>query len=91
MHDNSIEAYNSIVADLGKKQKKVLDVVVKATKITRQGIAQWLGWEINQVTGRVTELKAQGLIKEEGKVMVGGRNRSILVPVQKDDYTGEEG
>lgn len=86
MHINSIEAYESIVDSLNNKQKAVLTTIKKCGRVTRQGVAQVLDWEINRVTGRVKELIEKELIKEDGSVRVQtGRSRAILVPVKVEE------
>jgi predicted HTH transcriptional regulator len=80
MHQNSVDAYKSIRESLSEKQTKVLAIVERNPFITRQSVAERLGWQINQVTGRVKELLLVGAIEESGKIIVNGRSRAILVP-----------
>ena len=64
-------AYRSIKPSLSGKRGKVYEVILAhgIQGITRKGIASELGWPINCVTGRVTELRdIYHLIKEEGIV-----------------------
>lgn len=80
IHENSREAFEQV--DKQTARSIVLATIRKNGKITRQAIADKLGWEINRVTGRVRELLDQGRIKEDGCTYVqhGKRNckRSLL-------------
>jgi len=59
--------FQMIKNDLPEKRQRVYEVIIQNPKgITRKGIAKTLGWAINCVTGRVTELKNAGLIVEDG-------------------------
>jgi len=59
--------YQMIKNSLPEKRLRVYEVIIQNPKgITRKGIAKTLGWAINCVTGRVTELKNAGLIVEDG-------------------------
>lgn len=60
--------YNMIKPNLPEKRQRVYEVILQhPSGITRKEIAKILGWPINCVTGRVTELRDQErLIVEEG-------------------------
>jgi len=60
--------YQMIKPDLPEKRQRVYEVILQHPEgITRKQIAKALGWPINCVTGRVTELRDQeGLIREAG-------------------------
>lgn len=53
--DNSYHA----LLNIGAKQLKVLEVIRRHGPISAQDIARYLRWNINQVTGRITELREQ--------------------------------
>ena len=76
IHENSRQAYKTV--DKETKQKIILKAVRKLKKCTRQSLASHLDWEINRVTGRVSELIQQGKLKENGSVKVNGRNRAYI-------------
>jgi len=59
--------FQMIKKELPEKRLLVYEVIIQNPNgITRKGIAKALGWAINCVTGRVTELKQAGLIVEDG-------------------------
>lgn len=59
--------YQMIKPKLPEKRQRVYEIIIQNPNgITRKGIAKALGWAINCVTGRVTELKYAGLIIEDG-------------------------
>jgi len=67
IHENSIDAYNSIKPKLNEKQTLVYGVIKKTTKgVTSVEVADSLGLTINQVTGRINELMHLQLIKIVG-------------------------
>lgn len=79
IHENSLEAYRQI--DTAEARQKVFAAILKNTNkggLTRQNLAQQLGWEINRVTGRVRELLDTGRIKETGRIYVDSKPRSLL-------------
>lgn len=61
------EAYSKIKSDLAEKQKIVYDLISNYPDgISNKQIAFELGFPINSITGRVTELKNMGLIEFAG-------------------------
>lgn len=58
----SLFAYGTI-KDLGDKQQKVYDKIDEMQPCSNEQIAKALGWPINRVTGRVTELSKLGVIE----------------------------
>ena len=78
MHKNSILAYKDILETIPPSKAQVMRVIRKRKKITRQDIAEALGWQINSVTGRVKELLDLGYIYESGTKIVNKRPRALL-------------
>lgn len=62
----SAKAYESIKSKLGYKQETVYNAIKELGTPTNEVIADHLGWPINRVTGRVTELKRFGLVEVYG-------------------------
>lgn len=58
-------AYASL-ENINAKQAEVLDKIEEIEPCSNRQIAKALGWEINRVTGRVTELRQKGYIKMAG-------------------------
>lgn len=81
---NSIEAFQEL--NLGKRQEQVLRVIKETGSITAKGIAFALKLKINQVTGRVDELRHKQLIKIEkvGKDFAGSKTRVNYYAVRKE-------
>ena len=69
VRDTSLEAYNEIKSELGKKQLEVLLAIREREPCNNRTIAKYLNWEINRVTGRVNELNLEGLIQAGAKIM----------------------
>lgn len=68
----SREAYELLQPRLGRKQQIVFEAIKKLGSATNEQLADFLGWPINNVTGRCTELRKFGVIGVEGL----GRNKS---------------
>jgi predicted ArsR family transcriptional regulator len=82
IHDNSLMAYVSIAPELSKRQREVLAVFKDGKQYTDKEIADILGLEINQVTGRIKELILRCEIAEVGKIKVAGRPRRLCQVVK---------
>jgi len=63
----SLEAYKSILSELGDKQLRVLHVFKGGQALTNMEVAEILGWSINRVTPRVLELREKSLLMEKEK------------------------
>ena len=70
LRDTSITAYlNEIAPTLGARQIRVLEVFERnpGTDFTNSELEQALGWKINQITGRVKELRTMFILEESRK------------------------
>ena len=61
------------------KQMTVYGAIKALSTSTNRNIAKHLGWEINRVTGRVTELVNKGMVKASGTVLDANTNRTVTV------------
>jgi DNA-binding MarR family transcriptional regulator len=69
VNSKSIESYKTLSKDntLTKRQVEVLVCLKNELgQATNRMIAKKLGWDINRVTGRVTELRDKGLVTHAG-------------------------
>jgi len=66
VHDNSIEAYHGL--KLSKRQAEVVKALQLLGQATDQRIADYLGYTVNRVTGRVTELRDKGVVVEDHSI-----------------------
>lgn len=73
---NSIKA---MAPTIGLKQQTVYGVIVKLGKATNRMIAKSLGWDINRVTGRVTELVSLGMVTANGTHKDNETNRTVTL------------
>ena len=67
--NKSIDSYKKLSEDntLTKRQIQVLICLkTELGQATNRMIAKKLGWDINRVTGRVSELRQKGLIEHAG-------------------------
>lgn len=63
--DTQLAAYDELQPTVSEKRKRVLDVIAKSPSALFD-ICSILGWPVNRVSGRVTELAEQGLIVDSG-------------------------
>ena len=61
------------------KRKTVYDIIKSKGKVTNRMIAQELGWDINRVTGRVTELVSLGMVTTDGTTYDSDTNRTVTL------------
>lgn len=62
IQNTSMEAYYSILGELGDRQQQVLDIIKKYPNISNHEISNILDIPINSVTPRVKELRDLGLV-----------------------------
>lgn len=86
MHQNSLDTYKSIEANLSPARAKVFRVIESAGVLTRQDITDRSGIPISSVTGRVKEMLEMGVIVEGATVMSAtGKPRALLMVAEKDE------
>ena len=69
VNDKSVSSYQKLFDDgtISKRQAQVLKVLyTELGQATNRMIAKKLDWDINRVTGRVSELRQKGLIEHAG-------------------------
>jgi hypothetical protein len=62
MQPSSLDAWKSIQADLGQKQRAVLKALQEIGEASNKQISNLLGWPINTITPKVLELRHMGLV-----------------------------
>tara|TARA_R100001244_G_scaffold116164_1_gene86180 strand:+ start:728 stop:994 length:267 start_codon:yes stop_codon:yes gene_type:complete len=80
VNDKSIESYEKLVKDnsISLRQLQVLKVLKDELSFgTNRMIAKALGWDINRVTGRITELREKGLVIYAGDYKDKETNRTV--------------
>ena len=69
VNQKSIDSYNELIADgiISARQHQVLKCLKEELgQATNRMIAKSLGWDINRVTGRITELRNKNLVEYAG-------------------------
>ena len=61
------------------KRKTVYEMLIKKGAATNRMIAKELGWDINRVTGRVTELVGLGMVTTDGTTYDNDTNRTVTL------------
>mgnify|MGYP003628628049 FL=1 len=61
---NRNTSYKNIINKISDKRKQIFEIIVKHNGITAQEISRLYKLPINQITGRITELKDMCFIKE---------------------------
>jgi DNA-binding NarL/FixJ family response regulator len=67
IRETSQTAYEELKDELPLRQYEVLGQLTKGEDFTNMEIAEALGRSINTITGRVFELRKQGLVRLNGK------------------------
>ena len=65
--------------NLDGKRKTVYDILKFKGKATNRMIAKALSWDINRVTGRITELVGLGLVDTDGTHYDNETNRTVTL------------
>lgn len=78
IQQTSMEAYNSIIVELGDRQQVVYDTIVEGSGLCNHDIAWILGLEINQITPRVKELCDMGLVCQCGSKYDDNTGRHVM-------------
>lgn len=67
-NSNSAAAYETIADTLTNRQNDVLSVLLRhPAGMTSKEIAEWLESPLNAISGRISELKAMGKVREAGR------------------------
>ena len=74
-----VDSLKKLQPTIGIKQKTVYGVIKSKGKVTNRMIAKHLGWDINRVTGRVTELVSLGMVTANGTHKDKQTNRTVTL------------
>ena len=80
MNSKSIESYKKLYDEgvISKRQAQVLKVIaVDLKQATNRMIAKHLDWDINRVTGRVSEVREKGLVEHAGDFYDSATERTV--------------
>lgn len=61
-----VDSFNELQTEINDRQKSVYSVLTVHGNCTNREIAKYLQWDINRVTGRVTELVSKGMVMAYG-------------------------
>jgi len=65
--DTSLDAFQSIIPELGSRQAAVYDIIRHLNNPTNAEISRFMGMPINTITPRTNELRKRGLVTDAGK------------------------
>ena len=74
----SVEAYYSIMQDIGEMQRIVLVEIEMYGPQSNSQIAERLRKKINSITGRVWELRNMGLVEQAGEILDETTQRMVM-------------
>jgi DNA-binding MarR family transcriptional regulator len=79
VNSKSIESYKELHKnnEISKRQLEVLYCIKKLGQATNRMLAKHLSWDINRVTGRVTELRDKNLVEYAGEYKDKETNRTV--------------
>ena len=73
------ESLKVLKPTIAMKQQTVYGAIKAKGKATNRMIAKALGWDINRVTGRVTELVGLGMVTTNGTTYDSDTNRTVTL------------
>ena len=79
VRQTQVDSYLELTDDLSNRQSVIFDAIKALGKGTNRQIAQHLGWDINRVTGRVTELVNLGKVIPTGTYFDVETNRTVTL------------
>ena len=74
-----VKSLKALKPTIGMKQQTVYGAIKLLDKATNRMIAKYLGWDINRVTGRVTELVGLGMVTSDGTHKDNETNRTVTL------------
>lgn len=74
-----VDAFDSIKQKLGAKQRAVAHALKVLGEASNKDLSKALGWPINRVTGRVTELVDRGIVTTDSTKKDPDTNRTVTV------------
>ena len=74
-----IESLKETLKTVSDRQKSVLSTLTIAGPCTNREISKLLGWDINRITGRITELVNLGLVTTDGTKKDLETNRTVTL------------
>lgn len=78
VQETSREAYSTLQPGLGEAQARVLDAFRVLGPSCNQEVANYLGWSINRVTGRVRELVEGHFVREAFRDVFAPTGRKVI-------------
>ena len=80
IRQTQVDSFKKLKNTLSAKRREVYNVIVRGRQgITNRKIAKYLDWDINRVTGRVTELVNLGLVTTAGTHWDIETNRTVTL------------
>ena len=74
-----VNSLKKLKTTIDGKRKTVYDILTSKGSATNRMIAKALGWDINRVTGRVTELVNLGMVTADGTTYDSDTNRTVTL------------
>jgi len=74
-----VNSLKKLKTTIDGKRKTVYDILTLKGSATNRMIAKALGWDINRVTGRVTELVNLGLVTADNTTYDSDTNRTVTL------------
>lgn len=79
IRQTQVESLKKLTPSIGLRQKSVYEVLKSKGMATNRMIARQLGWDINRVTGRMTELVNLGMVTTNGTYQDKETNRTVTL------------
>tara|TARA_R100000030_G_scaffold91012_1_gene75923 strand:- start:1777 stop:2037 length:261 start_codon:yes stop_codon:yes gene_type:complete len=79
VNEKSVDSYHQLLESgtLSKRQAEVYYAIMTLGQCTNRQIAQALSWDINRVTGRVSELRSKHVVEYAGDYKDSETDRTV--------------
>tara|TARA_R100000742_G_C4276532_1_gene97682 strand:- start:1660 stop:1914 length:255 start_codon:yes stop_codon:yes gene_type:complete len=79
IRQTQVDSLKKLKKTINGKRKTVYDMLLIKGSATNRMIAKALGWDINRVTGRITELVGLGMVTADGTTYDNDTNRTVTL------------
>tara|TARA_R100001463_G_scaffold13104_3_gene35139 strand:- start:267 stop:521 length:255 start_codon:yes stop_codon:yes gene_type:complete len=79
IRQTQVDSLKKLKKTINGKRKTVYDMLLIKGSATNRMIARALGWDINRVTGRITELVGLGMVTADGTTYDNDTNRTVTL------------
>ena len=79
IRQTQVDSFKKLKKTIEGKRRVVYDILITKGSATNRMIAKALKWDINRVTGRITELVGLGMVIADGTIYDNDTNRTVTL------------